>query len=32
MRWRCDAWFIPDSTARIDCRGVRPAKVWMMGE
>ena len=30
--WRFGAWFIPESTARIDWRGVRPAKVWMMGE
>ena len=26
------AWFIPESTARMDCRGVSPAKVWMTGE
>ena len=32
IRWRLDAWFIPESTARMDWRGVRPAKVWMIGE
>ena len=30
--WRLRAWFMPESTARIDWRGVRPAKVWMTGE
>jgi hypothetical protein len=31
-RWRRPAWFMPESTARIDCRGVSPEKVWMTGE
>jgi len=30
--WRREAWFMPESTARMDWRGVRPAKVWMIGE